>query len=185
MNDKEYRNLAFFIFPMLENLLHNLSTTLQELDNKTYDSRIVKEEVKKGKKTITKYSTTPLSQEQIYDHIEAKGYIPTLVATLSLIERLIPNAWTLEQISDFIHSQPEELQENIWMLYKFENCDYDNQDSCSIATKLESCKYAIQHCYSFMSGDGIMDKINSMFGYVAVQIRKNIKYILMENNDEY
>ena len=178
MNDKEYRKLAFFTFPMLENLLHNLSKAIQILDNETYSDRITEKKEKRGKKMVTVIGNTPLLQEQIYNYVESQGYISTLVAIRSLIDRLIPNAWTFEQVSDFIHSQPEELQENIWMLYKFENCNYDNSDNRSISSKLEACKYALEHCEQFMSGTGIMDKINSMFGYVLVQVNKNINYIL-------
>ena len=182
MNDKEYRNLAFFSFPLFEHLLYNLQTIIQTLESETHDSRIVREEVKKGKKTVTKISVTPISQEQVYNHIDSRGYIPTLIATKSILDRLIPNAWSLDQVSNFIHSQPEDLQENFWLFYKFENCDYDNKDNRSISSKLESCKQAIQHCYSFMHGDKIMDKINSMFGYVAVQVKKNLDYLM--NSEE-
>lgn len=178
MNDKEYRKLAFFTFPMLEHLLYNLYTTIQDLDNETYSERITERKEKRGKKTVTVIGNKPLTQEQIYNYIESKGYISTLVIVRSLIDRLIPNAWTLEQVSDFIHSQPEELQENIWMLYKFENCNYDNSDNRSLSSKLELCKYALEHCEQFMSGTGIMDKINSMFGYVLVQVKKNLNFLL-------
>jgi hypothetical protein len=178
MNDKEYRKLAFFVFPMLENLLHNLSKAIQILDNETYSDRITERKEKRGKKMVTVIGNIPLSQEQIYNYVESKGYISTLVAIRSIIDRLTSNAWDLEQVADFIHLQPEELQENIWMLYKFENCKFDNPDNTSIVSKLESCKAALEHCEQFMSGDRIMDKINSMFGYVLVQVNKNINYIL-------
>lgn len=180
MNDQEYRHLAFYTFPMLETLLYNLTTIIQDLDNSTYADRTTKREEKRGKKMVSVIRTTPLSQDQVYNLIESKGYIPTLVTMLSIIDRLIPNAWNLEEVSDFIHSQPEGLQDNIWMLYKFENCNYDNSDNHSISSKLESCKYALEHCEQFMSGTGIMDKINSMFGYVLVQVKQNLKYLLGE-----
>ena len=181
MNEVEYRKLSFFMFPMLENLLYNLYTKIRDLETSTYSERITTREEKRGKKTVKVIGVTPITQERIYDVIvEKDGYIPTLTSVLSLVDRLTPNAWTLEQVSDFIHSQSEELQENIWMLYKFENCDYNNSDNRSISSKLEACKDALEHCEQFMSGTGIMDKINSMFGYVLVQTRKNIKYLLGE-----
>lgn len=176
MNDKEYRKLAFFTFPMLEHLLDNLYTIIQDLDNSTYDNRIVRTEVKRGKKTVTQISVTPLSHSQLQDYLKSKGYIPTIKAVIPILEQLTNNAWTLEQVSEFIHSQPEKLQDNYWLLYKFENCNFDNKDNRSIYSKLESCKYAIQHCYSFMSGTGIMDKVNAMFGYVAMQVKKNLDW---------
>ena len=180
MNDKEYRKLAFFIFPMLEHLLSNLSCHLQELDNRTYDSRIVRQEVTKGKKTITKISVTPLSQEQIMSHLESIGYIPTLQTTLSLLESLVHNAWSLEQVMELINKEPSDLREQIWQPYRFADCNFDTHTDRSVTSRLESCTWALNHCKQFMSGDGNMDKVNSMFGYVAMQVKKNLEYILGE-----
>ena len=84
MNDKEYRKLAFFTFPMLEHLLYNLYTTIQDLDNETYSERITERKEKRGKKTVTVIGNKPLTQEQIYNYIESKGYISTLVIVRSL-----------------------------------------------------------------------------------------------------
>jgi hypothetical protein len=178
MNDLEYRKLAFFIFPMLEHLLSNLSSHLQELDNRTYDSRIVREEVKKGKKTVTKISVMPLSQEQIKYHLESIGYIPTLHITLSLLDSLVHNAWNLEQVMTLINKEPSDLREQIWQPYRFEGCNFDIHKDCSVTSRLESCTWTLNHCKQFMSGDGNMDKVNAIFGYVAMQVKKKLECIL-------
>ena len=181
MTDMEYRKLAILAFPMLEHLLSIVSRALQDLDNQTYDSRIVRTDVKKGKKTVAHISVTPLSQDQIYSYLDGKGYIFSIAAVLDFAELLYARAWPLDQVLDFIHRQPEELQENIWLPDIFAKCVCDSPDNRAVTLTMDYCIYAIQHCYQFMHGDGIMDKVNSIFGYVAVQACKILLYCIKQD----
>ena len=168
MTDKEYREMARITFPYLIDILHQISFKISKLDKDTYYDRLVVDEIKRGKRTVKRTSVTPLTDTAIRDCL--KELMPTIKMALCVVNPLTVNAWNLNQILDFISSSK---QPNAWETNAF-SC---LKDRYNITVWVSSCIYALKYCMDISYGDGIMDTVNSMFAYVASQVRDVLEKI--------
>ena len=68
--EKNKKTFINYLFPMVIKLLEEIGEIITELNNRTYQSRIVVTEEQRKKKTVKVYSVIPLTKEQILEEID-------------------------------------------------------------------------------------------------------------------
>lgn len=167
MNTNEYRIMACLTIPYITGVLSAISSRLLDLDQRTLSERTHSEKVTQGNRTVHKVFTTPLTDEQMKE--ELTGLEPTIDMVLSVIEPLTDNAWTLQQIAEFINSSEHK---DYWNLEDFEACQQYNDRE--IRHRLNGCVTSLKHCIDISQGDGIMDTVNSMIAFVIVNVKTRL-----------
>lgn len=68
--EKNKRAFIRYLFPMVIKLLEEIGAIITELNNRTYQSRLVVTEEQRKGKTVKVYSVIPLTKEQILEEID-------------------------------------------------------------------------------------------------------------------
>ena len=72
--EKNKRTFIGYLFPMVIRLLEEIENIITELNNRTYQSRIVVTEEQRKRKTVKVHSVIPLTKEQILEEINKHNH---------------------------------------------------------------------------------------------------------------
>lgn len=155
--EKNKRAFIGYLFPMVIKLLEEIGNIITELNNRTYQSRIVVTEELKKRKTVKVYSVIPLTKEQILEEINNHNLSITILYLkegLNKIHNQTVGIVELFTILENIHIET----------YYFKQCCVDSEDN-DLSLYIIDIVGAMH--LSLDIGYGKPEKYNNVFAFLA------------------
>ena len=155
--EKNKRNFVSYLFPMVIKLLEEIGDIITELNNRTYQSRLVVTEEQRKGKTVKVYSVIPLTKEQILEEIDNYNLSITILYLKEGLNKINNQTVGIGELFTIL--------ENIYIeTYYFKQCcgDCDGKDlSLYIIDIIGAMRLSLNIGY------GKPEKYNNVFAFLA------------------
>ena len=154
--EKNKRAFIGYLFPMVIRLLEEIGNIITELNNRTYQSRIVVAEEQRKRKTVKVYSVIPLTKEQILEEIGKHNLSLTILYLKEGLNKINNQTVGIGELFTIL--------ENIYIeTYYFKQCcgDCDGKDLLLYITDIGAMRLSLDIGY------GKPEKYNNVFAFLA------------------
>lgn len=154
LDDREFLD---YLRPVLSSVLERISYIIIKLDRETYYDRMTRTEVKRGKKTVTVHSVTPLDIQDIHKKIEETHLGFTLCRLKDMLVSVSHLTAEPEEVVEIMRTLPDK---EIFSFEKLASFDDD------LLSKIHELLLAISQLHGL--GYGRINKYNQAF-YLLVK----------------
>ena len=155
--EKNKRVFISYLFPMVIKLLEEIENIITDLNNRTYQSRLVVTEEQRKGKTVKVHSVIPLTKEQILDEIGEHNLSITICYIKEGLNKINNQTVGIGELFTIL--------DNIYIeTYYFKQCcgDCDGKDLNTYIIDIIGAMHL-----SLDIGYGKPDKYNNVFAFLA------------------